>query len=90
MRARAWLCVAALPVSALAGACGGGDDDSSEPASERVSVLKVTDCCWAGVCCAETIAAHRRAAGSKNAYLRMNPFLSIQVSLAFDVVQVEG
>jgi uncharacterized cupredoxin-like copper-binding protein len=46
MRARGWLCVAALPVSALTGACGGGNDDSSEPASkasERVTVLKVTD-----------------------------------------------
>jgi uncharacterized cupredoxin-like copper-binding protein len=49
MRARAWLCVAALPVSALAGACGGGDDDSepasapASKASEHVTVLKVTD-----------------------------------------------
>jgi plastocyanin len=48
MRTRAWLCVAALPVVALAGACAGGDD--SEPASaaaskpsEPTTVLKVTD-----------------------------------------------
>ena len=49
MRAGAWLCVAALPLSALTGACAGDDDDSkpsSAPASnasEQVTVLKVTD-----------------------------------------------
>lgn len=49
MRARAWLCVAALPVVAVTGACGGGGD-ASEPASrttskpaEHVTVLKLTD-----------------------------------------------
>ncbi len=47
MRARAWLCVAALPAMAL-GACGGGDDES-EPAAaaskppEPETVLKITD-----------------------------------------------
>ena len=48
MRARAWLCVAALPVSGLTGACGGGPDDSkpssaASKASEHRTVLKVTD-----------------------------------------------
>jgi uncharacterized cupredoxin-like copper-binding protein len=49
MRARAWLCVAALPVVGLTGACGGGED-SPEPASaaepkaaEHATVLKITD-----------------------------------------------
>jgi plastocyanin len=45
MRARTWLCVASLPMSALMGACGTGDD--SEPAAakakEHGTVLRVTD-----------------------------------------------
>lgn len=48
MKARAWLCVAALPVMAL-GACGSGDDEpesasgaASKP-SEPATVLKIAD-----------------------------------------------
>ncbi len=37
MRARTWLCVAALPVVAL-GACGSGEDEA-----ERATVLRLTD-----------------------------------------------
>jgi plastocyanin len=46
MRARTWLCVAALPMSALTGACGGGDDPepaAASTASDRGTVLRVTD-----------------------------------------------